>query len=267
MSAKPDCKKLHRSCRSLDVTIVVADTDSDTRTEQDAAATWITGHQERLSFGELYRKGDSLLVDARIHVPCRFFTIDRDDSTKAGCTLHGFTGPIPKSSRPEPDQLAIDENIFSVVRKGKRRDMYLPVKKKKKKKEKKNSPKKKKALAVLNSDNPCDGAPCRTSDHKRKAACCRDLKLELLVPRKNTQLSALLQTRKSPYLCKVKRESKKLVEVEVISACGYLAPQDGITCVLHDRVRPNGKTAKPQLCYDWPDFGKDETGHPGCVFA
>ena len=77
---------------------------------------------------------------------------------------------------------------------------------------------------------------------------------------------ALLKTRKSPYLCKVKRENKKLVEVEVISACGYLGP-DNISCVLHDRLRPNGKKAKPQLCYDWPDFGKDETGHPGCVFG
>lgn len=158
---------------------------------------------------------------------------------------------------------------FAIVRKGRHREMILPLNKGGRlaaRNKKKGASVKSRALPVHNPVNPCVGAPCRTSDNKRGAACCRDLKLELLIPKKARNKMALLKTRKSPYLCKVKRENKRVVEVEIISACGYLGP-DSISCVLHDRVRPNGKSAKPQLCYDWPDFGKDEKGHTGCVFA
>lgn len=272
MKTQPKCKRLRRACRSLDVTIVVADTDADTGTEQDAAATWITGHQERVRFGELYVRGDSLLVDARIDVPCKFFSpglTNGQDSLGAKCRLYGFEGAAPDSKMPKAMRLSISEDTFAIVRKGRHRKMLLPLKKGNKQTNratKKGTKNKSRALPVHNSVNPCVGAPCRTSDNKRGAACCRDLKLELLIPKNAKNKMALLKTRKSPFLCKVKRENKRVVEVEVISACGYLGP-DGISCVLHDRVRPNGKNAKPQLCYDWPDFGKDEIGHKGCVFA
>ncbi len=116
---------------------------------------------------------------------------------------------------------------------------------------------------MLQADNPCNGAPCRTGDNKQGAACCRDLQLELFLPETRRHQEALLRSRKSPYLCKVKREDDDTVECEVISACGYLE-DDGAGCVLHDRILPNGWRAKPSLCYEWPDFGPDETGHPGC---
>jgi glutaredoxin len=259
---QPDCKKLRRTCQELDVTIKIADLENDTRTEKDDAATWIIGHHERISFGAIYDDGKSMLVDARIHVPCRFLYIASagEPDAAASCKLYDFKGPIPKSKRQVPTVLQPGAGRFTIVRKGTRKELELalkgPVEKGKKRK-----------LPVVESPNPCAAAPCRTSDNKKGAACCRDLKLELLVPKSSKNKMALLRTRKSPYLCKVKRENKRLVEVEVISACGYLAEEDGITCVLHDRRRPNGKKAKPQLCYDWPDFGNDETGHAGCVFS
>jgi len=72
-----------------------------------------------------------------------------------------------------------------------------------------------------------------------------------------------LRARRAPYLCKVKREDEDTVDCEVISACGYLDANGG-GCVLHDRTLPNGRRAKPSLCYEWPELEPDETGHTGC---
>ena len=54
------------------------------------------------------------------------------------------------------------------------------------------------------------------------------------------------------------------LEVEMISACGYLEG-DGVSCSLHGRHRADGRTAKPDLCFEWPP--KNRGLHPGCVFA
>jgi hypothetical protein len=123
------------------------------------------------------------------------------------------------------------------------------------------------ALPVLDAANPCVGAPCRTADHTRGAACCRDLTLEVVAPAddaRSAHLEALLLARRSPYLCKTERVSQRIIECEVISACGYLE-QDGISCALHHHLRPDGKPAKPEVCSAWPDLGPDDVGHPGCV--
>jgi hypothetical protein len=123
------------------------------------------------------------------------------------------------------------------------------------------------ALPVLDAGNPCIGAPCRTADHARGAACCRDLTLEIVAPAddaRSAHLEALLLARRSPYLCKTGRVSERIIECEVISACGYLE-QDGISCALHHHLRPDGKPAKPEVCSAWPDLGPDDVGHPGCV--
>jgi hypothetical protein len=111
--------------------------------------------------------------------------------------------------------------------------------------------------------NPCSIAPCTTADHTRGSACCRDLQVEILCPRSNTALEALVRSRLSPYLCKVTREAEDALEAEVISACGFL-DQEGLNCTLHGRQRPDGRPAKPELCSDWPDHGKGL--HPGCIF-
>jgi hypothetical protein len=76
-------------------------------------------------------------------------------------------------------------------------------------------------------------------------------------------LEALVRHRKSPYLCKVEREGDFSLCVEMISACGYLEA-GGVACTLHGRKRRDGRTAKPDLCFDWPPKG--EGLHPGCVF-
>jgi hypothetical protein len=120
---------------------------------------------------------------------------------------------------------------------------------------------------VLHGANPCAEAPCRTADHTRGAACCRDLTLEIMAQAddaRSAHLEALLRARRSPYLCKTERVSPRIIECEVISACGYLE-QDGVSCALHHRLRPDGRPAKPEVCSAWPDLGPDDAGHPGCV--
>jgi hypothetical protein len=120
------------------------------------------------------------------------------------------------------------------------------------------------ALPVMAQDNPCAGAPCRTADHARGAACCRDLQIEIMCTRRQRRLEALVRARKPPYLCKVTRPGAFSLEAEMVSACGYLGA-DGISCTLHGRTRADGRPAKPDLCSDWPAKGKGL--HPGCVFG
>jgi hypothetical protein len=120
------------------------------------------------------------------------------------------------------------------------------------------------SLPVLASENPCATAPCRTAEHTRGAACCRDLQVEIMCTREEKYLEALVRSRRSPYLCKIDREGDFSLEVELISACGYLG-DDGIACTLHGRRRLDGRPAKPDLCSEWPP--KNKGLHPGCVFA
>jgi hypothetical protein len=120
------------------------------------------------------------------------------------------------------------------------------------------------SLPVLGEQNPCATAPCKTADHTRGAACCRDLQVEIMCTRREQKLEALVRSRRSPYLCKVSREGDFSIEAEVISACAYLE-QGGVNCTLHGRQRADGRPAKPDLCSEWPP--KDPVLHPGCVFA
>jgi hypothetical protein len=114
------------------------------------------------------------------------------------------------------------------------------------------------------AENPCATAPCRTADNTRKAACCRDLQVEIMCTRAQRRLEALVRSRRSPYLCKIDRAGDFSLEVEMISACGYLGA-DGVACSLHGRHRGDGRTAKPDLCFEWPP--KNRGLHPGCVFG
>jgi hypothetical protein len=120
------------------------------------------------------------------------------------------------------------------------------------------------ALPVLETGNPCAGAPCRTADNKRAAACCRDLQIEIMCTKTQRRLEALVRARKSPYLCKVERGGDFSIDAEMISACGYLE-DDGVACSLHGRLREDGRPAKPDLCTEWPP--KNRGLHPGCVFG
>jgi hypothetical protein len=231
----------------------------------------MAGHTERITFGTAYVFENELRVDATVHVPCKYLqtldgkvAVEPDGSRTPGvgktngivrCAAHKFRGPLPESGRAAPEErheVQLGDGTFSVYYKGNQRNLKLKPKRAAKR-----------ALPVLETDNPCFGAPCRTGDNKKGAACCRDFTLELFLPDSHKWTEALLRSRKSPYLCKIKREDDDTVECEVISACGFLE-NDGITCSLHDRVLPNNKRAKPALCYEWPEFEEDETGHPGC---
>ena len=126
------------------------------------------------------------------------------------------------------------------------------------------APAPRRALPVLASENPCASAPCRTSDHRRGAACCRDLQVEIMCTKDDRRLEALVRSRRSPYLCKIERGGDFSLDVEMISACGYLE-DDGVACSLHGQVRADGRPAKPDLCTEWPP--KNRGLHPGCVFG
>lgn len=275
----PACTGLGPHCRELAVTLSIADLEEDDAASRDHLATWLLGHTERLTFGAPYVRGRRVLVDAVIHVACRYLEEATGDGrrsrprsangeTPAGqlseqaepkgarCRAHGFVGPWPPGSQPAiPASPQHADGTVTVVYRGRLRRRALEVR---------AQPQRR--LPVVERDNPCRGAPCRTADHRRGAACCRDLTLEVLAPAHDPasdHLEALLLARRSPYLCKTGRVSHAIIECEVISACGYLAG-DGITCVLHDRIRPDGKSAKPFVCSKWPDLGPDGVGHPGC---
>jgi hypothetical protein len=267
----PACPTLGRHCRELAITLRIASTTDDTQTLQDAAATWLLGHREHLSFGRLHTQGEHLQVHAVLHVPCRHLLIDGGngnrgsatlrgnwtgqlrDPLQARCLAYGYAGVVPGSARPSSRSTEIGGNgKFPIVYQGTQRALELPLKRDAVK-----------TLPVLHSPNPCVGVPCRTADNRRGAACCRDLSLEVVVPEADTHTAALLRARKSPYLCKVSRTNPEIIECEVISACGHLE-DDGLSCALHDRRLPNGRPAKPSICSEWPDLGPNDVGHPGC---
>lgn len=260
-----------RHCRELRVTLSIADLDEDDPPTRDALATWLLGHGERISFGAPYVRGRRVLTDAVVHVPCKYLETLRDGEARSGanpgrqpgdgarvrCGVHGFVGPMPPTRRPpQPPSLRNGDGTLAIVHRGRRRRLDLETR-----------PPRSRSLPVIHhGGNPCHGAPCRTADNARGAACCRDLTLEIVAPvyrHGSEHLEALLLARRSPYLCKTERVSTDIIESEVISACGYLE-DDGISCVLHGRVRPDGKPAKPYVCSDWPDLGPEDVGHPGC---
>lgn len=213
----------------------------------DHESTWLLGHTEQISFGALWDADGDLYVDAVLHVPCRYLAVENGT---ARCAAHGFEGTTPRD-RPrlgQPRQLGGD--LFRVVDDMRLADQELRFPRRE--------------LPVLSQENPCATARCETADHTRGAACCRDLQIEIMCTRRERRLEALVRSRKPPYLCKVTRPGEFSLEAEIISACGYLGP-DEISCMLHGRKRKDGRPAKPDLCSDWPPKG--EGLHPGCVFG
>ncbi len=232
-------------CQSLQVTLRVGSFE-DGRDSLDHESTWLLGHTERIQFGELWDDGEDLYVDGIIHVPCRFY---QDHGERVECRMYGYERPRLRAwSRPEQAR-QLGGNRFQVVTDHEVGDHDLKFPRH--------------SLPVLNGDNPCATAGCQTSDHTRRAACCRDLEIEIMCNERNQRLESLLHYRKSPYLCKVERAGAFSISAEVISACDYLK-EDGVSCSLHGRYREDQRPAKPDLCSEWPHEGKGL--HPGCVF-
>ncbi len=242
----PPCKAMGIQCRSLRVLLRIGALEEG-RTSLDHEATWLLGHTEHITFEDLWAGEDDLYADAVLHVACRYLIADNG---RARCSAHGFErSALPGAERPpQPRQLGSDR--FRVVDGMRLVTRTLPLRAR--------------TLPVVAQENPCAGAPCRTADPVRGAACCRDLQVEIMCTRSQHRLEALVRARKSPYLCKVTRPGAFSLEAEMVSACGYLGA-DEISCTLHGRRRADDRPAKPDLCSDWPPKGKGL--HPGCVFG
>jgi hypothetical protein len=253
-STVPPCRSLGTQCKSLRVTLRIGEFE-DGPTSLDHEATWLLGHTDRIDFLELWEGEGDLYVEAVLHVGCRYL---HEDGGRASCRAHGFEGAAPRGARREPQPLQLGGDRFVVVDDGRNAVRELPLPRR--------------TLPVLGGsggsasvgENPCASAPCRTADNTRKAACCRDLQVEIMCTPAQRRLESLVRSRRSPYLCKIERAGDYSLEVEMISACGYLGP-DGVACSLHGRHRADGRTAKPDLCFEWPP--KNRGLHPGCVFA
>lgn len=198
-----------------------------------------------MDFGRLHVRQGELLVDTRLHVPCKHL---KEQDGRARCQAHGFRGPSPARPRRPAQPRQLGGNQFRLV------DQHHLVAR--------PAVDVKAGLPVLGT-NPCLGAPCKTAEHTRAAACCRDLQVEIMCTREETRLEALVRARQSPYLCKTERDEEDSIESEMISACGFLG-DDGVACSLHGRLREDGRPAKPDLCSTWPEGG--DLMHPGCVF-
>ncbi len=253
MHPPPPCTSLGSQCQEIQVTLRVGTLDAGADSV-DHEATWLIGHTERISFRNLRREGIELVVDATLHVRCRHLKATPELGEAVGrCAAHGHTGPYPPRTRGAEQSRRLGGERFLVVEHHEMAAVALPL-----------PPR---SLPLLESGgdevNPCSIAPCATADHTRGSACCRDLQIEIVCPRSDTRLEALVRSRLSPYLCKVSRESPESLEAEVISACGFL-DDPGLNCTLHGRTRSDGRPAKPDLCSQWPDDGRGL--HPGCIF-
>jgi hypothetical protein len=249
----PPCKRLGPQCRGLPVTLRVG-TFEDGPTSLDHEATWLLGHTRQISFGELWEDEGDLYVDAVLHVGCRFLQPEGPGRQSARCSLHGFRGPLPRGPRRIEQPRRLGGSRFRIVEDARYMVRTLPP----------EAVPGGRSLPVLAGPNPCATAPCRTAEHTRGAACCRDLQVEIMCTREQAFLEALVRSRRSPYLCKIERPGDHSLEVEMISACAYLG-EDGIACSLHGRRRADGRPAKPDLCSEWPP--KNKGLHPGCVFT
>src|SRR5918995_1358108 len=245
----PPCRALGSQCRSLPVTLRIGPLEEGSAS-LDHEATWLIGHTQHITFSEIWEDEGELYVDATLHVSCRYL---RQEGAFAQCTAHGFRGPTPRGMYRPDQKRRLGSNRFMVVENRRAVTRMLPP-----------PPPRRRSLPMMDVQNPCALAPCRTADNRRGAACCRDLQIEIMCTRRERRLEALVRSRRSPYLCKVDRAGDFSIEAEVISACGVL-DDDGIGCSLHGRVRADGRPAKPDLCSDWPP--KNKGLHPGCVFA
>lgn len=217
----------------------------------DHESTWLLGHTQQISFGPPRTQGTDLVVDSVIHVRCRH--LKAGDTPGTGrCAVHGHIGPMPPRTRGRTQPRRLGGDRFLVISSQAMTVLDLPF------------PARSLPVVDLEDVNPCSIAPCETADHKRGSACCRDLQVEMMCSREQVELESLIRSRQSPYLCKIAREANDAIEAEMISACGYL-DDAGENCTLHGRSRPDGRTAKPDLCSEWPPKGKGL--HPGCIFS
>lgn len=243
----PPCSRLGRQCQSVPVLLRIGSVEEG-RGSLDHEATWLLGHTQRLQFDAPSEEEGELYVKAVIHVPCKHLEVD---GRQAHCGAHGFRGPAPRPARREAQPRRVGGERFRIIEHHRPKTLTAPFPKR--------------SLPVVgDGSNPCATARCRTNDHVRGAACCRDLQVEIMCTPDETMLEALVRSRKPPFLCKTERAGDYSLEAEIISACDYLDPGT-VNCTLHGRVRADGRSAKPELCFHWPP--KRKVLHWGCVFG
>ena len=248
--AAPACRGMGSHCDRLRVLLRVASLD-DGPDSADHEATWLLGHTGRITFlGELRRDGRDLFTEAVLQVPCRYLEASGEG---ASCRAHGYSRRTPPQPPDPAEPRRFAEERFAIVESGREVTRRLP-----------RAAHPTRELPIHAGSNPCVGAPCRTADNRRGAACCRDLQVEIMCTTRQRLLEGLVRSRKSPYLCKIDRLGPYSLEAEMISACAFLM-EDGVHCALHGRRRADGRPAKPDLCSEWPERG--DTLHPGCVFG
>ena len=94
MSAPPGCESLGRQCQALDVLLRIGSLEEGVAS-LDHEATWLLGHTERITFGEVWTGDGELYVDAVLHVPCRHLKGSGDGRSR--CAAHGFEGRTPRA--------------------------------------------------------------------------------------------------------------------------------------------------------------------------
>ncbi|HEX5818662.1 MAG TPA: hypothetical protein VFY20_07280 [Gemmatimonadales bacterium] len=239
-----------RQCHALDVILRVGALDED-RTWLDDHGTWLLGHTERIEFGETGDSRGQVYAMATLHVPCRHYREPAPGA--ASCAAHAFRGKSPRRPVRAAQPRRFGEDRFLVFEEKRLVPRTL-----------RRAPRELRVLPQSNDRNPCDGAPCRTPDQRRGAACCRNLWIELMCTPREKRLEALVRARRSPQVSYVTRVGASSLELQVISACGYLEPGSS-ACTLHGRAHADGRSAKPGVCVEWP--AADGWTHTGCVFA
>jgi hypothetical protein len=186
----PPCRSLGSQCKSLKVTLRIGELEEGPMS-LDHEATWLLGHTAQMDFLELWEGEGDLYVEAVLHVPCRYL---HQDGARAQCRAHGYDGPAPRGMRRQPQPLQLGGDRFVVVENCANAVLKLPL-----------PPR---SLPVLADgtgsmgENPCASAPCRTADNTRKAACCRDLQVEIMCTRAQRRLESLFRSRRTPYIFK-----------------------------------------------------------------
>ena len=223
----------------------------DGDTSLDHEATWLLGHTEQITFGELWAGNGDLYVEATLHVPCRFLARTEPG---AECRLYGYRGAAPRARAAREQPRRLGGQRFRVVDREADGD-EIPARR---------PPRQPAPFRSWPATNPCADAPCRTADNRRAAACCRDLQVEIMCTRRSGGWRPWCapEGRRISVRSSGKATSRSMSEM--ISACGYLG-DDGVACSLHGRARAEGRPAKPDLCTEWPP--KNRGLHPGCVFG
>src|SRR5919108_240085 len=106
------------------------------------------------------------LPRAATDLPCRNL---RSEGGTAECRLFGYRGPARRPPKRPSQPRRLGGSRFHVVDAKRMVTRSLPP-----------APAPRHALPVLGSENPCAGAPCRTSDHRRGAPRCQGLSGEVI---------------------------------------------------------------------------------------